>query len=175
MAYKKLAGAVLGAGGLVLFYIVILPAWLSAGVLSDQIENQRLALDKKQKLVDKVADLKEKVTGKRNEINRLASILPQDKELQSVVVNLEDIAKTSGIQIKTLKTGLVGLEGVSFKTIQAEVAASGQYSAVVDFIKSLEKNLRIFDLQQVVVSLDDSSVIPGNLNLEIKFNTYFVE
>lgn len=174
---KKLMGAGVAALGLILFFVLALPAWESIGTLRDNIAVQKETLDKKNNLVAKVDEFRKKTTEKQTDLNKLASILPQERKTEEVVVSLEDMAKTSGILIKTLKTGVIKETGqnANFKTLQVEVSGSGRYSAIADFIKSLEKNLRVFDVQQLTILTDTSAIIPGSLNVEVKFYTYFVE
>ena len=109
-------------------------------------------------------------------MDKLATIIPQTKKTQEVIVNLEEMAKETGVTIKTTKTAKVtAARGRDFGTLQVEVSAAGQYKALLDFIKLLEKNLRMLDLQEFTLSLDTSAVSFGGLNLSAKIHSYFIE
>lgn len=177
-SYKKLIGAGLAGLAVILFFIMALPAWQSISNFQAEIKTRQGTLDQKTALVQKIADWKKETLDNEGNLDKLATILPQDKKTQDIIVGLEDIAKTAGIQMKSLRTGAVSQTGGSnagYQLFQVEVSGSGQYKAIVDFIKSLEKNLRIFDVQQITISTDTSASSSGGLNLQAKFYAYYVE
>lgn len=178
MVHKKLIGAGLAGLAVILLFVMALPAWESISDLQAEIETRQDTLDQKTALVKKITDWKKETIDNESNLDKLAVILPQDKKTQDIVVGLEDIAKTAGIQMKTLRTGSVSQTGgtsAGYQLLQVEVSGSGQYKAIVDFIRTLEKNLRIFDVQQITISTDTSAASSGGLNLQAKLYAYYVE
>lgn len=176
MNYKKLTGAGLISVGIFLSFVLALPQYQELVSIKEAKDAQQAALDKKQSLLDKLSSLKQQIQQRRIDVDKLNNILPKEKRVQDVVVNVEEISRESGISIKTLKTALIqtGLQDSRYKVIQVEVDAVSQYKSMVDFVRSLEKNLRIFDIQGLTVSLDMSANAAGSLNFNTKFYTYFV-
>ena len=176
MNYKKLIGAGLAAIGLILFAVLVWPLFHAVVEAREQIESRNAVLEQKKVVLNKITDLKSKADSRRAEINQLASVLPKEKKMHEVVVNIEDIANQSGITLRDFQSAeLISLEGnKDYKTIQVDIDGSGSYQSVLNFIKLLEKNLRIFDVQGFTVSLDTSGAGTDALNFDLKLFTYYL-
>ncbi len=176
MDYKKLIGAGFVALGIILIPLLVLPQYNLISATKEAVNARQAGISKKQALLVKITDLKNKVSERRADVDKLATVLPQTKKTQDVIVNLEEIAKETGVNLKTVKTAKIeGLKGADSKIMQIEINSSSQYKSVFDFIRLAEKNLRVLDLQEFTISLDSSSNIPGGLNFAAKIYTYFVE
>lgn len=177
MNYKKLTGAGIAALGFILFSILVWPLFTISAELKTAIESKRTVLDEKKEALGRILDLKSKVGAKRNEIAQLTAVLPADKKIQEILVNIEEAARQSGIDLRDFKTGAVAsLEKDAVqKILQVGLSGSGSYSSILDFFKLLEKNLRIFDVQDFTVSQDASGTAAGRLNLDLKLFTYYLD
>ncbi|MDP3731110.1 MAG: type 4a pilus biogenesis protein PilO [bacterium] len=176
MNYKKLIGAGIAAIGFILFAILVWPLFYAVVEVREQIEIRNTALEQKKTIIDKIAGLKSMVDSRRTEINQLISVLPKEKKMHEVVVNIEDMANQSGVTLRGFQSAeLASLEiDKSHKTIQVDLDGSGSYQSILNFIKLLEKNLRIFDVQGFTVALDTSGTGTGELNLGLKLFTYYL-
>lgn len=176
MNYKKLIGAGMAALGFILFSVLVWPLFDLSADLKDTIKNQQAALGVKREGLNKIADLKNKVGTNRDKINQLTAILPADKKVQEVVVNIEEAARQSGFSLRDFKTAAVASSerDTAYRTLQAGLSGAGSYPAILDFLKLLEKNLRIFDIQDFTISLDISGAATGRLNLDLKLLTYYL-
>ena len=175
MNFRKLLSAGLAALGIIIIPLLVLPQYSLIGLTKEAIETRQAGLDKKKALMEKIEDLKKKTQERKNDMDKLATIIPQTKKTQDIVVNLEEMARETGITVKTVKTAKVSTRGQDFGTLQVEVSASGQYKSLFEFIKLMEKNLRVLDLQEFTLSLDTSAASAGGLNFATKMHTYFVE
>jgi len=59
----------------------------------------------------------------------------------------------------------------SYENLLVTVVSSGQYVNFREWLALLEKNLRIFDVQEYVIGKD---IAGNNLNFTIKFNSYYL-
>lgn len=174
--YKKLISAGFASLGIVLIPLLVLPQYNLISATNEAIDARQAGIDKKQILLAKITDLKNKVNERRTDVDKLATVLPQTKKTQDIVVNLEEIAKETGVELKTVKTAKIeGPKGSDSKIMQVEINSAGQYKSIFEFIRLTEKNLRVLDLQEFTISLDSSATIPGGLNFAAKIHTYFVE
>lgn len=177
MNYKKLTGAGLAAIGFILFAVLVWPLF---GVLSEAreaIDSGQAVLGQRKTVVDKMADLKRTVDSQRARIDQLTSVLPAEKRTQEIVVSIEDIANQSGLELRELKTAEVVTTELNrgYEVLQVEIAGSGSYQSVLNFIQTLEKNLRLFDTQGFTVSLDSfTGEVTGKLNIDLKLFTYYL-
>ncbi|MBI2057695.1 MAG: type 4a pilus biogenesis protein PilO [Candidatus Yanofskybacteria bacterium] len=178
MNYKKLIAAGLVALGIILLPVLVVSEYYTLTAVKGAISEKKTALDKKKALMVKIEDLRNQTKEKHTGLEKLATVLPEGKETHEVVVNIEEMSKQSGVELKTLKTALIQQGGTSSngpRSMQVEVGGAGQYRAILDFIKLTEKNLRILDIQEFTLSLDTSATAAGGLNFAAKINTYFIE
>ena len=177
--YRKLGSAGIVSFGIILLPLLVLPQYNLISETRKTIESRKADFEKKQAMIGKIEDLKKQVKEKQSDMSKLASILPETKKTQDVLVNLEEIAKESGIELKTVKlASLAGTGGQGqreVKTLQIEISSGGQYQSLVNFIKLIEKNLRVFDLQEFNLSLNASATVAGELNFAAKINSYYIE
>ncbi len=175
MNYKKLISAGLVALSIVLVPLLVLPQYNLIGAIKEAINVRQAGIDKKQALLNKITDLKKQVSERQPDVDKLATVLPQTKKTQDIVVNMEEIAKETGVDLKTVKTAKIEQKSLESKTIQIEINSSGQYKSIFEFIRLMEKNLRVLDLQEFTLTLDSSSNVPGGLSFAAKIHAYFVE
>lgn len=176
MNYKKLAGAGAAALGFILFAVLVWPLFKGIGALKEAVENKQTVLEQRKGLVEKVRSLKKAAVARKENIDQLAIILPADKKTQEIVVNIEEAARQSGVGLKELKTASVVSQekNTSYQTMQVELSGSGRYQSILDLFQSLEKNLRIFDIQEFTISLDSAGEASGLLNIDLKLFTYYL-
>ena len=178
MNYKKLIGSGLVALGIIFLPILIVPEFSTISAVKSAIQQKKAAFDKKKILMDKIDSLRKQTKERRGDLEKLATILPESRETQEIVVNIEEMSKETGVELKTLKTALIQQGGTSVsgtRAMQVEISSSGQYRSLLDFIKSIEKNLRILDVQEFTLSSDSSAASAGGLVFSAKILTYFIE
>lgn len=174
--YKKLVSAGFVALGIILLPLLVLPQYNLIAVTKKAVISRQTGLEKKKALMEKIESLKKQTQEKRGEMDKLAMILPQTKKVQEIVVNLEEMSKQTGVQIKTIKTAQVSsAKSRNARVLQIEINSSGQYKALADFIKLIEKNLRVLDVQEFTLSLDTSATAAGGLNFAVKMHGYYIE
>lgn len=175
MNYKKLMGAGIAALGFILFSFLVWPLFLGLSNLRAAVESKQAVLDDRNGVIEKILALKKTVTSKKADIDQLAVILPSEKKTQEIIVNIEEVARQSGIDLRELKTAkILSKEGDRYKILQIELAGSGFYKSTLELLKALEKNLRIFDVQEFTMALDSSGEATGLLNIELKLSTYYL-
>lgn len=172
MTKNKLIGTSLVALSLMGLLAFVLPLYQGIGEYRSAIRSQKEKIDQKEKFLAKVSDFKKKLDDKKNGLDKLDGLLTKKKDIQDVIVTLETITRESGVFVSSLKTSVANKEGTKDSTelLQIEMSVSGQYSALENFLRSLEKNLRIFDVQAIDIVEKE-----GLLNMDLKFNTYFLK
>lgn len=174
--YRKLISAGFAALGIILLPLLVMPQYSLIKVTKEAVKNREAGLEKKKALIDKIDGLKRQTQEKKKDLDKLAMVLPETKNTHEVVVNLEEMGKQTGTQIETIKTAqITDVKGAVSKVLQIEVNASGQYKSIVDFTKLLEKNLRILDMQEFILSLDTSAEGTGKLKFIGKMYAYFIK
>src|SRR3989344_1941067 len=107
MNYKKLTAAGLVALGIILLPVLVIAEYNASSAVKGAISEKKTALDKKKALMVKIESLRNQTKEKRADLEKLATVLPEGKETHEVVVNVEEMSKQSGVELKTLKTALI--------------------------------------------------------------------
>lgn len=177
MNYKKLIGAGLVSVGFVLFSILVWPLYESLVETRAMVEKKQAILDDKKGIFDQISNLKNKINSNKTSIDQLTSILPATKKPQEIVVSVEEATREAGVELTDFKTAELTSSNktTDYQTIQVELGGFGSYQSAVELFKLLEKNLRVYDIQNFTFVSDSSGVASNKLNLNIKFYTYYLK
>lgn len=175
MNRKKLIGSLMVAGALAAFMVLVLPRYDLIQETKDTIETREMGVAKKKKFVEKMIELKKLIEARKDDLSKVESFISSGKHTQDVIVNIESIAREAGVAINDLKTGSAKSDNDSFEILQINLTAGGQYSALSNMIKLIEKNLRIFDIQEISITKKESGGLASPLISSIKLNTYYLK
>ncbi len=174
---RNIIASIIFAVGSFLIFILILPQY-------DLIQNSTVALKGRQALIaDRIIEAKnfkdfnEQVKGREADINKITVLLPTKKQLDQVVSSIDTISKESGMQLVSLTTGDATTETSSnFKKVFIGLDMTGKYPAFIDFLKSLEQNLRIYDVAENSAAVSTAGgANSGLVNFSVKMNTYYLK
>lgn len=141
----------------------------------DTIEAKEIELDQKKKFIQKVTDLSKQIEARQEDLIKVESFLSSGKHTAEVVVNLEAIFRESGVAVSEFKVGMnKEKSGENFEILQVEFTASGPYVALFNMIKLIERNLRLFDIQEINMVKKEEAIVSSPLIATIKLNTYFI-
>ncbi|MBD3282237.1 MAG: type 4a pilus biogenesis protein PilO [Candidatus Portnoybacteria bacterium] len=174
--------------GVIIFLDV--PKVQSIFSLRDDIEQKKEEFDKEQEMLNRVNKLIELYDENKESIDRLEYILPVEKDIPNLIVQLEALAVESGLfldsidffaqdkkarsRAERIRSGAEDNKVENYNTLNISLAAMGSYSALKFFMENVEKNIRIMDIQSInfsSASSGDSDV--GLFNFEIKIETYY--
>lgn len=179
ISYQKINGAGLIALASVLFFVLILPEYQVIGEARKEIAEREEELRQRTVFANQIKEWAEKIEARQEDLEKLTILLPTEKKVQEVLVGLEEITRQTGVQITEIKTGSESLKrNESLKVLLVDLDAVGSYSALVNFLRQLEKNLRIFDVQSLTLSPVNGEQLADNtglLFLSVKFNAYFLK
>ncbi|TSC74037.1 MAG: hypothetical protein G01um101444_397 [Parcubacteria group bacterium Gr01-1014_44] len=170
-------GAGMAAIGFILFSVLILPLYQISAETGQMIDGRQSSLDQKKTVLGKIDGWQEKVSANQTAIEQLAAVLPVKKNTHEIVVSVEEAARQAGVNLTDFKSSpKSSTEGKTFyETLRVEVVGTASYASTLEFFKLLEKNLRVFDVQDFSVSLDASGAGSGRLNINIKFLAYYLK
>ncbi|NLT93961.1 MAG: type 4a pilus biogenesis protein PilO [Clostridia bacterium] len=124
--------------------------------------------------------LKRKIEEYKGEIARLENILPSSMRLPEIIVSLEEMAKTSGVQLEEMFFSSFGKEigeekdqSREYLEIPIQLTVSGTYENELKFLKLLEDSPRIYKVNNIsVVQAFQNSV--ENIRLNIGLSTFAI-
>ncbi len=117
-----------------------------------------------QAMVDRARDLAKDYETMKDEIDKVNIFLPDDEDQASVIIGLEEIASESGIFLESISfapqsSPLVAAGGgdiALWKDLSLQISASGSYSSFKNFIKAVEKNMRLMDVRAARVNSQEN-------------------
>lgn len=134
---------------------------------------------------DRKGEMEQEILRIEGELEDIQKQLPAFLSQEEVVLSIEDISANSGLQIKVL--GMIGAGSLPLKAIpadtivaqQAAIAApvpmfadqivalnfTGDYTQLYSFLKSVESSSRKMSAKGVVINVDQTGVLGGNINL----------
>lgn len=126
----------------------------------DELEVKKRNLSELKSVFEKYEKLR------KEEIEKLDMILPSDKDIPSLYIQLDAFAKDVGLNLSsieiaekgvtTLKANQPGSTATSLglKSVSISIAIKGidSYSKLKLFLNSIEKNIRLFDISSITYS-----------------------
>ncbi len=133
-------------------------------------------LTQRKKLTENLERLVGQYNERNSDIASLDKAIPSGQNVPELLVNLEAIASESGLILGNVNFKPKDLKAQGIKTLVAEIKVKGSYPAFLNYLKAVEKSLRIFD----VVSVSFAGVSPGQIGAKIDtlefnltVNTYY--
>ena len=133
-------------------------------------------LTEREKLTANLERLISQYNERSTDVASLNKAIPSDQNIPELLVNLEAIASENNLIFGGVNFKSKDLKAKGVKTLVMEIKVKGSYPAFKNYLKSMEKSLRIFD----VISVSFSGVGPGqigakidNLEFNLIVNTYF--
>ena len=139
-------------------------------------EQNRDNLIQRKKLTENLERLISQYNERSSDISSLSKAIPNGQNVPELLVNLEAIASESGLVFKGVNFKPKDLKAPGIKTLIAEIRVTGSYPDFLNYLKAMEKSLRIFDVANISfsgVSPGQTSARTDNLNFNLTVNTYY--
>ena len=172
MNFRKLISAGVISLAVVIAFVLLWPTFNHTSLLRTAIQERQVILQKRASLVSKVKQWQAQQKKDQSKIDKLSTLLPSQNANEEILVSLEQIAKQAGLVMQKVEisTGDIN-NATSYENLLVTVVSSGQYVNFREWLTLVEKNLRIFDVQEYVIGKD---IAGNNLNFTIKFNSYYL-
>lgn len=171
---------------LVLLLAIIAVIFWSIIPFYNQISIAKAALSEKQKklieteeTIDAIKNLTNKYKTMQNEFNQINVIFPDKDDLANLIVNLQTMVSESGIflqsinfQPKTFQPATVEemTKTNPYNILEIKLTAAGDYAGFKNFIKAIEKNLRLMDVKTIKFNLHKGK---QEFDINIDLETYY--
>ena len=133
-------------------------------------------LTQRKKLTENLERLISQYNERERDIASLNKAIPNGQNIPELLVNLEALASENGLIFENVNFKPKDLKAPGIKTLTMDINVKGSYPDFLNYLKALEKSLRIFD----VTSVSFSGISPGQANAKIgntgfnlKINTYY--
>ena len=171
---KNTLASIIFALAIFLFFILVLPQYDAIKAAKEAMAFRRGVLTERTAAFNKVKELDAQAKSRQSDINKIHSFLPERKQIDEVVMSIKEIAETNGMQFLGMTTSEVpSFEAGSYSKLLIGLDLAGQYPAFVNFLKSLEQSLRLYDVS--VVNAAASTTVLGSVNFSIKVGAYYLK
>ncbi len=166
---------------LVVAFFFTIPAYEQSLALKNTLGQKQAEYTGKSEYYAKVADLNSKIESNRSSLEKINSALPDDFYLSSLVYFMQQKASDAGLVTKLVVFSKVPPRTTDKKprTATFSVNVSGNYQGLKNFLASLDKSARLFEVNAISFSSlqnsqktnqlkNQNQIYDFNLQLEIQ-------
>jgi type IV pilus assembly protein PilO len=120
--------------------LLVVPQYQKQKALDTQIAAAEQQLQASKTLLAQRQEIKNRTAATDAQWLKLASLVPENPDLPSLIIELQDLAFASGVQITAIAPGeLVESTDGSHVIIPSEIRIWGTWADTVDYLKSINK------------------------------------
>lgn len=148
---------IIGAGAVIALVFGLLLAWpqyQNLQALNSNIENKKGELSSQETYFSQVKEISAQLQDYSEAFSKIATALPQDPSLASLVNFLQTNAAQTGLILKKIVLGGTTTPSENKKSLsetQLIVQVSGSYEAFKDFLLLIENSARLIEVQNLSV------------------------
>ena len=166
------------------FYLYIKPEYEAITALQVEQGQYKDAIAKSTELVNLYNELGQKYNNFPSaDLKRLDTMIPNNPDNVRLVMDINNIGLTHGISIRSVKIQDGPNQGgnsfdasapAPYRSTITSFTAKSAYTSLTDFIRDLEKSLRIMDIQSVTIVPITLADTGGVYNVTVSLRSYSV-
>ena len=173
---KNYIGAGLIAIAVVLFWALALPFYNGISDLDVAVKEREDLLNSRNTIIANIKNLNKEYQKRIPEIAKLSAIVPSKKSIAEILSAVNDVSAKNGIELTS--SAIIGQKtsdaDVSpYNLLSLEMGLNGSYPGLTNFLKSLERNLRLVDITSVDAVAGLGTI--STLNFVVKGNAYYLK
>ena len=139
---------------LLLVFLFIVPKYQQSHNLEVTLANKQAEYEGKSDYYGKISDLILQIENKGSVLQKIQAALPSGFSIAPLTYFFEKNAQKHGIAVKSFSFSQVSMGALDngIKNMMVTVTISGTYQGLRNFIVSLEKSARLFDIKTVSLS-----------------------
>jgi len=172
---KNLIASIIFAIGIVMFFILVLPQYNMVSFAKADLNAKQALFNERTAELNIFKNLNNDANLRQADIGRVIEFLPPSKRVDELVSSIQKVAGDSGMQLTNMTTSEVtATEETAYQTISIGLELVSQYPSFVTFLKSLEQNLRLYDIFEIGAGIATGGA-PGAVNFSMKMNAYYLK
>lgn len=162
---------------LIMIFKVLVPLYGLINNAVEAVEQNKINLAERKKVAINLEKLLGQYNERATEITSFNKAVPVGQSVAEAIINLEALASENGLvflESSFKSKDSTGVGGI--KTLIANIRVKGSYTAFKNYLKSLEKNLRIVDIIKISFSSEISAqagYTTDNVTFDLTANTYY--
>lgn len=173
---KNYTGAGLISITIILFWAMAYPMYNRIADLDIAIQEREELLSSRNTIIANIKKLNTEYQKRIPEITKLSAIVPSKKSVAEVLSAVNDVSVKNGVEL--FSSSIIGqktsdADASPFNLLSVEVGLNGTYPGLTNFLKGLERNLRLVDITSIDAAIG-TGVNPV-LNFTVKGNAYYLK
>ena len=163
------------AAAAIIFW-VLLPLWHSTQAALELKKGNENNLAQRKQLAANLERLIGQYNERASDLASFSKAIPVGQNIPELLINLEALASENGLIFSGVDFKPKDLKTSNIKTLIMEIKVKGSYPAFQNYLKGMEKSLRLFD----VTSISFNGIAPGQVNVNLNnlefnllVNTYY--
>lgn len=168
--------SIIAALAFIMFFVLVMPQYDAIKLFRETVAARETLFAERSAIISRIQELERQAETRQADIDRLSTFMPQGKQIDEIVSSLEKIAANSGMQLNVITTSEAGAATAEDqKRVFISIDLTGTYPNLINFLKSLEQNLRLYDVSEIIVSPATITGPGNNLNFALKMYAYYLE
>jgi len=163
------------AAAAIIFW-VLLPLWHSTQAALELKKGNENNLAQRKQLAANLERLIGQYNERASDLASFSKAIPVGQNIPELLISLEALASENGLIFSGVDFKPKDLKTSNIKTLIMEIKVKGSYPAFQNYLKGMEKSLRLFD----VTSISFNGIAPGQVNVNLNnlefnllVNTYY--
>jgi len=155
---------------------VILPLWRDTQAAFELKKANADNLAQREKLVANLGYLISQYNERASELSSFSRAIPAGQNIPELLVNLEALASENGLIFSGVDFKPKDSVVPNVKTLAIGIKVKGSYLNFQNYLKAIEKSLRLFDVTAVSfngISPGQTNININNLDFNLSVNTYY--
>lgn len=180
-----IAIALIAVVTLAVVFLGILPYFQKAATVRSEITSEQSNLSAAQALLARRQSAKAQSAANEVELLRIANQVPDSPQLPSVIIELQDVANSSGVSFESITPGepaspVPATDGVvaNYTVVPVGLLIRGDWAEVIDYLRridDLERGVRVTEISALYVPAvveEGSPAVPAYVEASISLEVY---
>jgi type IV pilus assembly protein PilO len=170
--------ALIAVVSVAVFALVILPKFGEIAQLDSDLQAAKDQVAQTQTLLNQLQQAKANAAVTQADLLRLSNEFPENPELPSLIIELQDVANSSGVRFNSVTPQEPSnTPGQAFTEVPIQVSLGGKWSDVLDYLRRINKMTRAVRVTDVALSPVAASTSPTvsvepSLSAELSLRAY---
>ena len=188
---KNIIIGIFAVGIICAVFLLDIPKFQSISDLNNILTDKEQNLKDKQDLIARVEKLIDGYNQNQEILKKIDYILPNNSDIPNLIVQIEALAKESGMNLgavdfkiieekisgkaQEVRSGGTKTEATKdYHTMNISISVAGDYAAFKNFLRAIEENIRLMDVQSVNFSSGAAEgAKAGIFEFDINLQTYY--
>jgi len=169
---KDILAPLIFAAGCFVFFLLDIPQYDKILDINAAINDSEALLADRTALREKTVELIGEYEKRKNEIEKLRIFLPEKKQFDQVIESIQSTATKNGVFLKEFSVSSDNRFTSGFTNSSIVLNLSAPVDAATNFMKELEKSLRLYDVSEISISRSQNKIGSDLFDIGFKINTY---